>query len=101
MVVASRASSKVAAVPVLQVGRAADRLVRVARAVLEVVLRAHPVQVRIVLAVVPQAVAQRVEVGLPVAALLQVAVVLLAAVGQQAAEALRVAQAVLPADKVP
>ena len=74
---------------------------RVARAVLEVVLRAHPVQVRIVLAVVPQAVAQRVEVGLPVAALLQVAVVLLAAVGQQAAEALRVAQAVLPADKVP
>ncbi|HKQ81820.1 MAG TPA: hypothetical protein VJS42_06470 [Steroidobacteraceae bacterium] len=85
----------------LQVGRAADRLVRVARAVLEVVLRAHPVQVRIVLAVVPQAVAQRVEVGLPVAALLQVAVVLLAAVGQQAAEALRVAQAVLPADKVP
>lgn len=90
-----------AAVPVLQVGRAADRLVRVARAVLEVVLRAHPVQVRIVLAVVPQAVAQRVEVGLPVAALLQVAVVLLAAVGQQAAEALRVAQAVLPADKVP
>ena len=90
-----------AAVPVLQGVRAADRLVRVARAVLEVALRAHPVQVRIVLAVVPQAVAQRVEVGLPVAALLQVAVVLLAAVGQQAAEALRVAQAVLPADKVP